>query len=569
MAHLGCRRRPSLVAAIGGLCLLAGFVVPGSMAAADAVDNAPLGVTISAYAGDSVGATSIGTVPSGGDVTYQVTVTNSWIRRQTNVNLTVNLPSNFVFDNASTPSAGTVTPGGGTLSWSIPKVPKGTSATLAYTATADRPDGEMEADATTITAGSDQSGASNTYSSVEVIPEANVSIGVSDGQQSVSPGQSDTYTITLANAGPSEVPNATVTSSTSNGFVLLYATSSVSGTTFTNLGSGQYQWSAVDVPVGVTATFTMVGQISSTLGAGAAMVNVASVALTPPEIDTSAISQAVDAEPVIGNGAGSGSGFALSVAAHAGDSVATVPTEEVQAATDVTYEVELANVLPGPQTNVSVPVQLPANFSLYSGSVTASVGSANLGRSAINWTIPTLAAGATATLVYTESSDTPAAMESDWTSVAATSDQSATATSAAASVEVLPASDLSIQVSDADTSISPGGADVFTITLTNNGPSDAANATVSDTLNGGFTVQSTTSSLGGTPTMKLTPEQIQWTGIYLPAGATATFTISGGLLPLVSVGSVLVNVATAKPSPTDVDTDPGSVSLDWDPVVSS
>jgi uncharacterized repeat protein (TIGR01451 family) len=567
MAHPGCGRRPSLVAAIGGLCLLAAFGVPGSVAAADQGANASLGVTIAAYAGDSVGSTSIGTVNAGADVTYQVTVSNPLLRRQTNVDLTVNLPNNFVFDSASTPSAGTVTSSAGTLSWAIPKLPKGAAATLDYTATADRPDGNMEADGTTVVASSDQSNASNTYASLEVIPEANVGIAVTDGQQSVTPGQADTYTITLTNAGPSEVPNATVTSSLTGGLGLVYASSSVSGTTFTILGSGQYQWSGVDVPVGVTATFTLAGQIPSTLGAGAAMVDVATVALTPPEIDTSAVTQAVDAEPVVAAGSGSGSGFALSVAAHAGDSVTTVPTEEIEAASDVTYEVELANVLPGPQTNVNVPIQLPTNFSLYSASLTANVGTANAAGSVIDWTIPTLATGATATLVYTESSDAPGAMESDWTSVAATSDQSSIASTAAASVEVIPTSDLSIQVSDGVTSVTPGGADVYTITLTNNGPSDASNVTMSDTLNGGFAVQSATSSLGGTPMMKLTPEQIQWAGIDLPAGSTATFTISGDLLMGVNVGSVLVNVATATPNPTDVDTAAASVSLDWDPVV--
>jgi uncharacterized repeat protein (TIGR01451 family) len=567
MAHPGCGRRPSLVAAIGCLCLLAAFGVPGSVAAADQGANASLGVTIAAYAGDSVGSTSIGTVNAGADVTYQVTVSNPLLRRQTNVDLTVNLPNNFVFDSASTPSAGTVTSSAGTLSWAIPKLPKGAAATLDYTATADRPDGNMEADGTTVVASSDQSNASNTYASLEVIPEANVGIAVTDGQQSVTPGQADTYTITLTNAGPSEVPNATVTSSLTGGLGLVYASSSVSGTTFTILGSGQYQWSGVDVPVGVTATFTLAGQIPSTLGAGAAMVDVATVALTPPEIDTSAVTQAVDAEPVVAAGSGSGSGFALSVAAHAGDSVTTVPTEEIEAASDVTYEVELANVLPGPQTNVNVPIQLPTNFSLYSASLTANVGTANAAGSVIDWTIPTLATGATATLVYTESSDAPGAMESDWTSVAATSDQSSIASTAAASVEVIPTSDLSIQVSDGVTSVTPGGADVYTITLTNNGPSDASNVTMSDTLNGGFAVQSATSSLGGTPMMKLTPEQIQWAGIDLPAGSTATFTISGDLLMGVNVGSVLVNVATATPNPTDVDTAAASVSLDWDPVV--
>jgi uncharacterized repeat protein (TIGR01451 family) len=565
-----CRRRPFVVAAIGGLCLLAGFAVPGSAGAAPDVSNAPLSVTIAAYAGDSVGSTSVGTVDAGSDVTYQVTVSNTWTKRQTNVDLAVNMPTNFVFDNASAPSFGSVTSSGsGTLSWSIAKLPKATSAILDYTVTSDAPDGEMEADGTTVSAASDQSNASNTFSSLEVIPQANVSIGVTDGHQSVSPGQSDTYTITLANAGPSEAPDATVTSSTSGGFVLAFATSSVSGTTFTVLGSGQYQWSSVDLPVGVSATFTLVGQISSTLSAGAAVLNMASVALTPPEIDTGAVSQAVDAEPVIGSGSGSGSGFALSVTAHAGDSPATVPTEEVEAASDLTYQVELANVLPGPQTNVNVPIQLPSNFSLYPASVSANLGSANVTGSVINWTIPTLATGATATLVYSEWSDAPSALEADWTSVGATSDQSTTASSAAAAVDVIPASDISVQVSDADTSISPGGSDVYTITLTNKGPSDAANATLTDTLNGGFPVQSTTSSVGGTPVMRLTPEQIQWTGIYLPAGATATFTISGTLFSTINVGSVLVDVATVTPNPADVDTDASSSAIDWDPVVSS
>jgi uncharacterized repeat protein (TIGR01451 family) len=563
------RRRPSVSAAIGGLCLLAGLVVPEAVAAAQDSTTAPLNVTIAAYAGDSVGSTSIGTVDSGSDVTYQLTVSNPWIRRQTNVDLTVDMPPNFAFDNASTPNFGTVTSsGGGTLSWSMAKLPRGASATLDYTVTADAPDGEMEADGTTVSAGSDQSTVSNTFSSLEVIPEADVSIGVSDGQQSVSPGQTDTYTITLANAGPSEVPNATVTSSVSSGFVLAYATSSVGGTTFTILGSGQYQWSTVDVPVGVTATFTLVGQMSSTLPTGAAMVNMATVALTPPEIDTGAMSQAIDAEPVIG-GSGSGSGFALSATAHAGDSPVTVPTEEVEAASDLTYEVELANVLPGPQTNVNVPIQLPSNFSLYPASVTSNLGTANVAGSVIDWTIPTLATGATATLVYTESSDSPVALEADWTSIAATSDQSTTASNAAAAVDVIPASNLSIQVSDGVTSVVPGGNDVYTITLKNKGPSDAANTTLTDTLNGGFAVQSTTSSLGGASTMKLTPEQIQWTGIYLPAGATATFTISGSLLPGINVGTVLVDIAAVTPNPADVDTAASSVSMDWDLVASS
>ena len=258
----GCRGRTPLVA-IGFLCLLAGFALPALSPATATFLSPQLGVTIAAYAGDSVGSASTGTIDAGGDVTYQLTVSNMTDKRQTNVALIVSLPLNFAFDVLSTPSAGTVTSGVGTLSWSLPKLAKAASATLDYTETSDTPDGLMELDGTTVVAGSDQTLPAATYAALEVIPEADISIGVSDGLQSVSPGQADTYTISLANAGPSEVPDATVTSSLNGGFALSNGTSSLSGTTFTNLGGDQFQWSGIDLPAGASATFTLVGQISS------------------------------------------------------------------------------------------------------------------------------------------------------------------------------------------------------------------------------------------------------------------------------------------------------------------
>ncbi len=84
MVHPECRRRPLLVAAFGSMCLLAGFAVPGSAAVTPAIPS--LDVTIAAYSGDSVGPASTGTVDAGGDVTYEVTVTNP-VKRQTNLEL--------------------------------------------------------------------------------------------------------------------------------------------------------------------------------------------------------------------------------------------------------------------------------------------------------------------------------------------------------------------------------------------------------------------------------------------------------------------------------------------------
>ena len=46
---------------------------------------------------------------------------------------------------------------------------------------------------------------------------------------------------------------------------------------------------------------------------------------------------------------------------------------------------------------------------------------------------------------------------------------------------MIPAADLAIGVTDGVTAVTVGEGDVYTITLTNNGPSDATNATVTDT----------------------------------------------------------------------------------------
>ncbi len=102
-----------------------------------------------------------------------------------------------------------------------------------------------------------------------------------------------------------------------------------------------------------------------------------------------------------------------------------------------------------------------------------------------------------------------------------------TPSTASASLEVIPAADLSIDVTDGVDSIAPGSSDTYTITLTNNGPSTVTNATVSDTLNGGFTPLFVVSSIGGTTFVDLGPDQFEWTGIDLASGATATFNMMG------------------------------------------
>ena len=441
----------------------------------------------------------------------------------------VDLPPNFTLQSGSvTPSTAATEIAAGVLTWTVPSIAAGSSETLSYTETTDAP-GTLESDPTTASATSDQSATPSTASaSVEVIPAADLSISVSDGVDSVAPGSTDTYTITLTNQGPSEAPDATVTETFTPGFSAVSDVESIGGTTYTDLGGGQFEWTGIDLASGASATLTLAGNVPSPLAAGSAMVSLATVSLYPGEVDTNPVDDAVDSDVVPGSTTGGALGVAI--ASYDGDSVSATPSESALAGTDVTYELTVSNTTDSTQSNVVVPVDLPPNFTVQSGSVTPSTAATEIAAGVLTWTVPSIAAGSSETLSYTETTDAPGTLESDPTTASATSDQSATPSTASASVEVIPAADLSISVSDGVDSVAPGSTDTYTITLTNQGPSPVANATVADTLNGGFTPLFAVSSIGGTAFVDLGADQFEWTGINLASGATRGLHLDGSRL---------------------------------------
>ena len=235
--HRGSRRHHRVRVGVAGVvitvCVLLGTAqtlsvlsVPPPAGATTA--GGPLQVTMGTFDGDAVTTTPIGSVLAGSDVTYQVAVTNTGTSTQTNVLVPVTLVSSFSLHPASVSiSAGTTSTGGGVLSWSAGSLAGGETATLTYTETADAPS-SLESDSTTAAATSDQSTApSTTTTGLGVVPAADLEIAVSDGVDTVAPGASDTYTITLTDDGPSAVTNATVTDTFSSDVGALGGSSSL------------------------------------------------------------------------------------------------------------------------------------------------------------------------------------------------------------------------------------------------------------------------------------------------------------------------------------------------------
>ena len=558
------------VAVSSGLVLCAGQMFVSLGASPPAAANpppTPLEITLATYAGDTVSSTTSESATAGSDVTYQVTVSNTGTGSQTDLSVPVTLPPNFSLNVPTlSASAGTSSVGAGVIDWELSSLPPGGSATLTYTESADAPDA-FESDWTSASVTSDQTETALVASkAVAVIPAADLSLSISDGVDSIDAGATDTYTATLTNNGPSEVPNATVTASFNEGFSAFDAESSLGDATFDDLGGGQFDWTGVDLPSGSSATFVLTGTVPSTLAAGDAFVGLAAVSPPAGMVDTDPVSTAADSDVV--SGAGTSGPLDVAIASFSGDAVSSTPNESALAGTDITYQVTASNPTASAQTNVTVSVDPPPAFTLNSAFI-ASTGSTTTSGAGVRWSIGTLPGGSSETLAFTESTNAPPVLQEDATTASVASDQNAVPAMTTASVEVIPVSDLSVTVDDGMETISPSGTDTATITLTNNGPSAATNAMLTDTFSGSFAAMVAASSLAGTNFNQLGPSQFEWFDINLVSGAKASFTLTGAAASNLVAGSAFVDLASAALPAGEVDTAASSYAVDADSVVAA
>ncbi len=162
----------------------------------------------------------------------------------------------------------------------------------------------------------------------------------------------------------------------------------------------------------------------------------------------------------------------------------TVSNATPNVGSNVTFTVTVTNAGPSNATGVVVGDQLPSGYSFVSA--TPSQGSVS-GTVAVVWTVGTLNNGASANIqivatvlgsgVYTNTAQVTASNLSDPDStpnnnIAAEDDQ--------ASVTAAPQADLSIDKTDNRAGITAGSIMNYTLTVTNNGPSSANGATISD-----------------------------------------------------------------------------------------
>jgi uncharacterized repeat protein (TIGR01451 family) len=301
---------------------------------------------------------------------------------------------------------------------------------------------------------------------------ADLTVSNSASPATVPAGGVLTYSVTVANKGPAAATSPTVTDVLPTGMAFVSATASQGSCTGTstvlcNLGS---------VAVGATATVAIKGKptvVKST-------TDKASVAGWEADPHTNTNVASATASVARGN-----ADTAVAVQASA---------STVQAGSDVTFTVTASNGGPDPATAVQVTNALPDGLSFVSAQTTA--GSCT-GASTVTCSIGTLDPGTSDTITIVAHADQPgdATVSSTVASGATDPDPSNNQASATISVTPQPA-DLALTMTDSPDPVATDNDLTYTITVTNQGPGGATEATVTDQLPDGETLVSATATQG-------------------------------------------------------------------------
>lgn len=216
----------------------------------------------------------------------------------------------------------------------------------------------------------------------------------------------------------------------------------------------------------------------------------------------------------------------------------------------VTYTIAVSNSGPDAVPVVHVLDDFPAALAGTTWTCVASPGSscAAAGSGDID-DFAMLAANGTATYTATGTVSTAATGSLTNTATVMPSDPNAS-NNTATDVDTLgPEADLAITKTDSADPVSPGDPLTYTLTFTNNGPSDATGVTVVDTLPAGVTF---VSSMPGAPTCTLAGSTLTCAMGGMTAGSTVTVTVN--VTVNAGASGMLVNTATVSGNETDPDT---------------
>jgi uncharacterized repeat protein (TIGR01451 family) len=522
------------------------------------------------------------TYTPGGTATYTVTVTATGASDAEDVTVSDSLPpgltltANVTCVANGSASCGAVTGSNGGTSFGTTgaSVGAGMGNSLVFTAPVAFASG-MTADplvntanATDVATGAIASGAD----SDTLAPQVTLAVVKTDGSTTYTPGGTATYTITITHGGLSDATNVTVSDALPAGVTLTANASCVA--------SGSASCGTVTGLAGQTSFGATGAQIAA--GAGNSLVFTAPVAFAAG-MTTDPLDNTATATDLLSGATGSGTD---SDARSPQVSLSVTKTDSSVTYTPggtATYTVTVANTGLTDALDVSVSDTLPTGVTLTGNVGCSANGSANCGtatgssgQTSFSATGAMVGAGGGNSLVFT----VPVAFASDLTddplvNAATANDLASGATGSGSDSDVRAAqAALAATKTDASATYTPGGVATYTIVVTNAGPSDATNTTVSDPLPSGVTLTANATCLAagtaacGTVTGTTGQTAFGTTGASIAAGVgnSLTFTAPVAFASSMTANPLLNTVTVTDPASaapaTATDSDALSADVD-------
>ncbi|ANB18193.1 Hypothetical protein I596_2181 [Dokdonella koreensis DS-123] len=395
----------------------------------------------------------------GEQVTFTITATNLGPSDATGVAITDSLPFGMSLVSA-TPSAGTFDAASGL--WTIGNLPNGTSQTLTLTVSIDIA-GPLTNHA--VVSASDQfdPDTSNNSAAAAVNAEPSADIGILKTVDNAVPnvGSNVTYTLTVTNHGPSDATGVEVTDNLPAGVSFVSAAPS----------QGSY-----DSASGVW----VVGALAN--GASVTLAITVQVDQPGPITNTATVTAQDQFDP---NPTNNSSGTTINGQSADLGVTKTVDNSAPTVGDDVVFTITIHNNGPSDATGVALTDPLPASLSF----VSAAPSQGSYDPVSGIWSVGTLTAGgptSTATLTITATVVSAGATTNTATVTGADQpDPNPGNNSDSASLNGNPLADLVVTKSGPAT-VTPGDAVVYTIVVTNQGPSEATNVVVADATPAGL-----------------------------------------------------------------------------------
>ncbi|SHN10746.1 gliding motility-associated C-terminal domain-containing protein, partial [Chitinophaga sp. CF418] len=496
----------------------------------------------------------------GQDVVYVITVTNNGPSDAKTVNVNDVAPAGTTISAwTAAVTAGTVTlpntSGTGNLNETIATFPDG--AVVTYEVTVKTPasfTGSLSNTAVVTSGTTDPTPGnnSNTSSSTTPASKADVSVVKTTTATGFTPGQDVVYTITVTNNGPSDAKNVNIKDNAPTGTTISSWTATVTTGTVTlpnTSGTGNLNETITTLSNGAVVTYKVTVVVPASFVAN--LSNTAAVTTTSQDDDLTDNSSTTPA---------------ISPAAIA-DIVTVKKLKDASQTTfvpgeDVVYVITVTNNGPSDAKTVNIKDDAPAGTTISAWTAAVTNGTVTLpntsGTGNLNETIATFPDGAVVT--YEVTVKTPASFSGNLSNTAVvtsgtTDPAQGNNNNTSASTTPAPKADVAVvkQLKNAgQTTFSPGTAVVYTIKVTNNGPSDAKNVNIKDDAPAGTTISAWTAAVNnGSVTLPGASGtgNLNETIATLPNGAVVTYEVT--VMTPANFTGALSNSATVQSSTTD------------------